>query len=150
MGETMPTSNSSCLFEAGCSSSRKKRSELEQGGDAVSQLYDGVSVGEPESVGLGVSREQVSSSRLDRSACADTGTNISTSEEVAIKLESVKSKHPQLLYEYVPLDPSAACHLPASHLCTSVSRVRASTAPCARQQRSARFDCLRPWISGAV
>jgi hypothetical protein len=28
-----------------------------------------------------------------------TGTNISTSEEVAIKLESVKSKHPQLLYE---------------------------------------------------
>jgi len=27
------------------------------------------------------------------------GTNISTSEEVAIKLESVKSKHPQLLYE---------------------------------------------------
>jgi len=27
------------------------------------------------------------------------GTNIQTNEEVAIKLESVKSKHPQLLYE---------------------------------------------------
>jgi hypothetical protein len=33
------------------------------------------------------------------------GTNISTSEEVAIKLESVKSKHPQLLYEYAFLNP---------------------------------------------
>ncbi len=27
------------------------------------------------------------------------GTNMTTGEEVAIKLESVKSKHPQLLYE---------------------------------------------------
>ena len=27
------------------------------------------------------------------------GTNVQTNEEVAIKLESVKSKHPQLLYE---------------------------------------------------
>ena len=27
------------------------------------------------------------------------GTHISTGEEVAIKLESIKSKHPQLLYE---------------------------------------------------
>jgi len=33
------------------------------------------------------------------SVWTNTGTNISTSEEVAIKLESVKSKHPQLLYE---------------------------------------------------
>ncbi|ETO28528.1 hypothetical protein RFI_08596, partial [Reticulomyxa filosa] len=28
------------------------------------------------------------------------GTNINTGEEVAIKLESVKTKHPQLAYEY--------------------------------------------------
>jgi len=27
------------------------------------------------------------------------GTNMTTGEEVAIKLESVKTKHPQLLYE---------------------------------------------------
>merc|ERR1711991_35444 len=27
------------------------------------------------------------------------GTNVQTGEEVAIKLESIKSKHPQLLYE---------------------------------------------------
>ncbi|CAE8719562.1 unnamed protein product, partial [Polarella glacialis] len=27
------------------------------------------------------------------------GTNVQTSEEVGIKLESIKSKHPQLLYE---------------------------------------------------
>eukprot|EP00930_Biecheleria_cincta_P024244 TRINITY_DN1736_c0_g1_i1.p1 TRINITY_DN1736_c0_g1~~TRINITY_DN1736_c0_g1_i1.p1 ORF type:complete len:102 (+),score=20.28 TRINITY_DN1736_c0_g1_i1:53-358(+) len=27
------------------------------------------------------------------------GTNVQTAEEVAIKLESIKSKHPQLLYE---------------------------------------------------
>ncbi|KAF4723303.1 Casein kinase I isoform delta, partial [Perkinsus olseni] len=27
------------------------------------------------------------------------GTNLQTGEEVAIKLESIKSKHPQLLYE---------------------------------------------------
>ena len=28
-----------------------------------------------------------------------TGTNIQTGEEVGIKLESIKTKHPQLLYE---------------------------------------------------
>ena len=34
-------------------------------------------------------------------ACADIylGTNVSTGEEVAMKLESTKSKHPQLVYE---------------------------------------------------
>lgn len=33
--------------------------------------------------------------------CADIylGTNVSTGEEVAMKLESTKSKHPQLVYE---------------------------------------------------
>jgi hypothetical protein len=33
--------------------------------------------------------------------CADIylGTNITTGEEVAMKLESTKSKHPQLVYE---------------------------------------------------
>jgi hypothetical protein len=30
---------------------------------------------------------------------AHAGMNVNTSEEVAIKLESVRSKHPQLLYE---------------------------------------------------
>ena len=28
-----------------------------------------------------------------------TGTNVQTGEEVAINLESIKSRHPQLLYE---------------------------------------------------
>jgi hypothetical protein len=34
-------------------------------------------------------------------ACADIylGTNVTTGEEVAMKLESTKSKHPQLVYE---------------------------------------------------
>jgi hypothetical protein len=40
------------------------------------------------------------------------GTNISTSEEVAIKLESVKSKHPQLLYESKVLKILQVCAKP--------------------------------------
>eukprot|EP00438_Fugacium_kawagutii_P019971 Skav222681 [mRNA] locus=scaffold1471:34774:39687:- [translate_table: standard] len=34
------------------------------------------------------------------------GTNVQTSEEVAIKLESIKSKHPQLLYAPHPKNPT--------------------------------------------
>ena len=60
--------------------------------------------GEVEEVGLSVRlRRLFKGQKLTAPPCpvaaGCAGTNISTSEEVAIKLESVKSKHPQLLYE---------------------------------------------------
>ena len=61
------------------------------------------------------------------------GTNMTTGEEVAIKLESVKTKHPQLLYESKIYKILHGGREFVSFLMqTLVSLTRRSSVPCSR------------------
>jgi hypothetical protein len=62
------------------------------------------------------------------------GTNVSTGEEVAMKLESTKSKHPQLVYEaklYKILQGAVGAWLPASQGCANTEGAHQVALVCA-------------------
>ena len=77
------------------------------------------------------------------------GTNMTTGEEVAIKLESVKTKHPQLLYEskiyrilhggrtYPPQHPSHATPPSPPPPLRAPARARPAAPPPGRPRRCA-------------